>query len=108
LQGKLGRVLLEYVDLARLPTIRTVLPALFPETAMVRDALSKDCLWLLFQRRHLLVHRRGIVDAQYAGLTGDTTPIGARVVVTPAFLDECLAVVRDVGSAVAAASACST
>lgn len=29
-------------------------------------------MWLLSQRRHLIVHRRGIVDAQYLAKTGDS------------------------------------
>ena len=36
-------------------------------------------LWLLFQRRNLIVHRRGIVDHQYNEKTGETLSLGSQL-----------------------------
>lgn len=44
----------------------------------VLDLLLKDRqLWLLSQRRHLIVHRRGVVDKEYLEKTSDALPIGS-------------------------------
>jgi len=41
-----------------------------------------DRLQMLFQRRHLLAHREGIVDQRYIDMSGDTTyAVGQRIVV---------------------------
>ncbi len=38
----------------------------------------KDLLRILNRRRHLIVHRRGIIDGQYLDRTGDTAKRLAR------------------------------
>lgn len=50
----------------------------------VLHATEMDQLHMLFQRRHLLEHRDGIVDAEYIAKSKDTTwREGQRLVVTP-------------------------
>jgi len=48
---------------------------------VVRDALGEE-LWMLNQRRHLYVHKRGLVDQEYLSRTKDKVPLGHRLVVT--------------------------
>jgi len=38
---------------------------------------------MLSQRRHLIVHQRGIVDRRYLENTNDTQQIGERLLVSP-------------------------
>ena len=48
-----------------------------------QQALSDRDLWLLFQRRHLIVHRRGIVDSAYIAATGEDLLVGTEMSITP-------------------------
>ena len=77
LSTSMGDILFRERRLDNLPVIRSVLNALFDDQN-IRLALG-DNMWLLNQRRHLLTHRRGIVDAEYLRKTGDSAPIGQRL-----------------------------
>jgi hypothetical protein len=65
----------------------------------VADALAEKRLWVLCQQRHLIVHRRGVIDARYLEATGEQQAIGSRLSVAPAELES------QIESVVAAASA---
>ncbi len=60
-----------------------MLPALKSDPD-VEAALGGQDLWVLCQQRHLIVHRRGVLDARYLEKTGEARQIGQRLVVTPA------------------------
>lgn len=83
LSKSLGTILSQYENLNDLPGIKDVYLALFPGRPTLVASLSDPSLWLLFQRRNLIVHRRGIVDGQYRDKTGDDKPIGERLLVVP-------------------------
>ena len=52
-------------------------------------AFLKDLeLWELYNRRHLIVHRLGIVDEKYVKETGSKLPIGSEIMVTPLELED--------------------
>jgi hypothetical protein len=60
--------------------------------------MKKDGLWLLWQRRYVLVHKRGLVDAAYLKRTGDKQSIGARLRISASYLDEIFGLVSDAGA----------
>lgn len=92
-----GDILVSYHNIDSVPVMKTVFSALFPANLKLRDSLSMRELFVLNQRRHLIVHRRGIVDAEYAKLTKDETPVGTELRITPSELEHYLELVRDTG-----------
>lgn len=83
LSNKMGTVLVAQRDLSDLPTIKAVLSALFSSSAALTNNLNDPDLWLLFQRRHLFVHRRGIVDQSYLNNTNDLAALGSTLKIGP-------------------------
>jgi hypothetical protein len=95
--GSLGDILIGNYDLSDIVGIRAVFSALFPNDQSLRAGLGTRELWVLSQKRHLLVHRRGIVDVQYIEKTGDSLKPGDSLPVTPHDVKEALSLVRDAG-----------
>lgn len=53
-----------------------------------------------FQQRHLLAHRKGLIDEDYLSRSGDTAyRVGQRLVIREAAARECVALVRKLGAA---------
>lgn len=104
LSGKLGDLLIEQNDLADLTGIKASFFALFPGDAILRKALSERDLWLLFQRRSLIVHRRGIVDRRYIEASGDKQPIGRQLALGPGELRDYLTLTAGAAHALISAS----
>jgi hypothetical protein len=50
--------------------------------------LTSDSLWLLNQQRHLIAHRRGIVDEDYIKNTGAKLSVGEHLYVSPEEFEE--------------------
>jgi hypothetical protein len=68
------------------------------------DAAELAELNTLFQRRHLLAHRDGIVDDKYAQRSGDSTyRVGQRIVVAVSDVVRMTALVAKLGGALRAA-----
>lgn len=58
-------------------------------------AAELDVLTRMFQQRHLLAHRAGLVDADYLARSGDTTyRAGQRLVIREPAVRECLALIE--------------
>lgn len=91
----MGIVLSEERQFDSLPVIRDVLSIALPGKVELRRRLADESLWTLWQRRHLIVHRRGIVDHAYVSKTPDTARIGSRLEVTSTQIDSSLSLVRD-------------
>jgi hypothetical protein len=79
LSKNVGTLLAQRADLDDIPTIKDAYGALFPTAIDLASKLADRRLWLLFQRRNLIVHRRGIVDHQYNEKTGETLPLGSQL-----------------------------
>jgi hypothetical protein len=101
LSSRLGSVLIAQQDFSDLRTIKAVYSVLFPEGAVLNDALDHRDLWMLFQRRHLIVHRRGVIDQAYLQATGENGAIGTQLTVTPDDFEKALSVVIAAGTALA-------
>lgn len=46
-------------------------------------SLKSNSIWKLNQRRHLIVHNKGVVDSQYLDSTDDELPVGSELLITP-------------------------
>jgi len=79
------------------PVMRAVFSALFPSANDLREALGHKSLWILNQRRHLIVHKRGVVDQEYLDKTGVDLQVGQQLRVTTSDLEQHLDVVVIVG-----------
>jgi hypothetical protein len=101
LSESMGSFLVSYHPVDSIPAMKTVFQAILPNGGEVNIALSESQLWLLFQRRHLIVHRRGIVDSAYVSNTGEDIRIGAQIAVSPVELEGYIKHVNSVGIAVA-------
>lgn len=87
LSNQMGTLLFSERDLSNLPTIRIACEAIF-ESYALRTLLTSDSLWLLNQQRHLIAHRRGIVDEDYIKNTGAKLSVGEHLYVSPEEFEE--------------------
>jgi hypothetical protein len=78
LSARLGSVLIEQQDFSRLQTIKAAYAVLYPR-AELAEALGRKDLWELYQKRHLIVHRRGIIDQAYLDATGRAEAVGTEL-----------------------------
>ena len=74
----MGSVLFDGKKLNNLAILKTILGELFSDPSL-QSGLAK--LWSLNQKRHLFVHKRGIVDKNFIENTGQNATIGTRLVV---------------------------
>jgi hypothetical protein len=106
---RMGDVLLGDRGLDTLPTVKDILSVLLPHAPELHRTLSQPALWLLWQRRHLAVHRRGGVDAAYIAKTSEELAPGSRLTVTADEVEGTLVLIREVGAALcSAAGECET
>jgi hypothetical protein len=101
LSARLGTVLVSQQKFSDLPTIKAVFAVLFPGNTALTEALAQRDLWTLYQRRHLIVHQRGVIDHDYVVATGETLGIGTRLAVAPRAFETALRVVVSTGTEVA-------
>ena len=66
---------------------KKALQEMIPQYETGKEFLKDLELWELYNRRHLIVHRRGIVDEKFAKETGFKLAVGTEVVVTPLDLE---------------------
>jgi len=98
LSSSVGSLLSSQQDFSDIRTIKAaILPALNFDPA-VAAVLGEKRLWILCQQRHVILHRRGVVDARYLEVTGDQRPIGSRLSVKPAELESQIKAVVAAGS----------
>ena len=83
LSDRVGTELVSQQDFGDLPMTKTVFSVIFPGAGDLLERLNDPDLWLLYQRRHLIVHRRGIVDHNYLDNTSDTAALGTPLLLTP-------------------------
>lgn len=102
LAGSMGDVLFLNRRLDNLSVTRGIMKAFFNDDH-IRNILGDD-MWWLNQRRHLFVHRRGIVDTDYLARTSDNAPTGERLHLTSHDVMNYVVAVRDAILAIAMAA----
>ncbi len=98
LSVRMGEVLTVNCKLDDIQAIREVFDVIFPNNGKLRSLLLSTDLWVLYQRRNLIVHRRGIVDRAYLANTGEELELGAELFISAGKLEDYLLLVRDVGT----------
>lgn len=101
----LGNVFANNYDLSSLGAIKQTFKVLFPSNQDLHEHLRSQKLWLLHQRRHLIVHRRAVVDKQYLENTGEKIQVGQQLTPTPAEIEEYLKLVCQAACALVKAAA---
>ena len=99
LSKKLGTILVVRQDFSDLPAIKTISSILFSSCSNLANLLNSSDLWLLYQRRHLFVHRRGIVDKIYLNNTSEAAPLGTALEVPPKDFEKHFSAVLKTGEA---------
>lgn len=100
----MGSVLSEFRDLSDLAAIRGVTGCLFPKADGLRALLGSNDFWILSQRRHLIVHNRGVVDRKYIDHTGAPDEEGKVLRLRPRDIERAIGLVRDAGYALLSAA----
>ena len=98
LSGSLGSYLVSKADLSNIPAIRAAYTALFPGAVKLRACLLDEKLWHLSQKRHLIVHRRGVVDEAYIAATGASLKVGDVLWAAPAEVEEAIEAAMALGA----------
>ncbi|QGM94081.1 hypothetical protein F7D13_08620 [Methylocystis rosea] len=65
----------------------------------IDTSLKNTELWLVSQRRHLIVHKRAVIDSSYIANTTDNGQIGEKLSLKASYVEESLVLVRDIGLA---------
>jgi len=99
LSRHMGDLLSESIKIDDVVTLRTVYEVLFPNSSALLDKLRHEELWKLYQRRNLILHRRGIVDELYLRNTGDDLPVGSELTISPERFENDLLFVVKIGLA---------
>lgn len=93
----MGEILAQTHDLSNLVTMKTCFFALFPSDVTLRERMSDPNLWILSQRRNLIVHRRGIIDQRYLDATGESLPLGTQISILLSDLERAFEIICSVG-----------
>jgi hypothetical protein len=96
LSSAMGDVLCEAMKLDSLEKIRGAIHLALGEPS-IDISLKDERLWRISQQRHLIVHRRGIIDTYYKNHTSDQWEIGEHLTLDAPYIVENLVFVRDVG-----------
>ena len=101
LNGKLGYIVANNKDFSSPKLLREVFHCIFesfPEDKVLIDYFKNDALWLLGHRRHLIVHKCGIVDKDYLNKTNDNQQrIDNSLVLRTLDIEQSMGIVRQCG-----------
>lgn len=92
---------------AALDSIEKIQHGLAPllKSPAAETALKDKSLWRINKQRHLIVHRRSVVDSRYRDQTGDPTPLGAKLVFDVPYIEASMSLLLDVGCTLYGAAA---
>ena len=96
LSSAMGDIFCDVVKLDLLEKIRDAVHISLGDPS-VDIMLKDDRLWKISQQRHLIVHRRGLIDARYLERTSDRATVGEPLILNGDYIETSLTVVRDVG-----------
>jgi hypothetical protein len=86
LSRHMGEALVQQRRLDDLMAIKNVYGVLMDKSETLQKTLSEADLWRLYKTRNLIVHRAGMVDVLFQKETGNVTPLGMKLRVTPSEL----------------------
>lgn len=86
-----------------LTVMKDLFGTIFSDDAALRSALHDGDTWKLFQQRHLIVHRRGVIDRAYVEKTDCTDAIGSMLSLTRDDIEKYFKLSGRIGGAVIAA-----
>jgi len=95
--NKMGEIVAENQDFSDLETIKQIYDVMFPASLSDRLILKDNDIWILSQKRHLIVHRGGIVDKKYLDKTGEALNSGDKLLMTPKDLINYFEIIFDCG-----------
>ena len=98
LSSAMGDIFCDAVRLDSIEKIRDAL-AIAVGDPTLEEQLKDTRIWLLFQQRNLIVHRRGIKDARFLSRTTDNGTLGEQILLNGDYIDSLLELVRDIGCA---------
>jgi hypothetical protein len=98
--SRLGDILSQRADLDDIVTVRDAYLCLAPANIKLAEVLLSEELWLLYQRRNLIVHKRAIVDYHYLERTSDSFQIGTILSVTSVDMERILSTVVTTGACI--------
>lgn len=102
----IGALLLDVHRIDSIDTMKKVFCALFGRNQLLQSALCSSHLRLLNCRRHLIVHRRGVIDTKYIRDSRDSSQsLGSRLAVSLDDVNSAMATVRNFGVALLNAAA---
>lgn len=91
----MGSILFSDGQLESLPKIKDILSVLAPNNEDLHSVFGSKEMWLLWQRRHVIVHKRSIIDKSYVAKTGEHQPLGSKLVISSKTTDESLLLVAE-------------
>lgn len=102
LSKSMGDALLADQSITSLQTMRDVFAIAAPADAASTATLNDKESWLVAQRRHIVVHKRGIVDRAYCEQTNDprNRDVGKPLLITADDVEAAMKIVVKTGSAV--------
>jgi hypothetical protein len=92
----MGDIFVDVVKLDSLEKIRDAIHIAMQEPEVDRG-LKDERLWKTAQQRHLIVHRRGLIDSRYLESTSDKGSVGTHLKLDARYAEEVLVLVRDCG-----------
>ena len=93
----MGFILEQSIDFSNIRNVREIYRLLFPQNTNLLTNLNGKLLWKINKQRHLIVHKKGIVDKKYLEFTDDDIPIGEKIIITPDLVKQYLEIVKVTG-----------
>ncbi len=93
----MGDFISDLVTLDSVEKIQAAAEVLFQSPAL-DVGLKNAQLWRVAQQRHLIVHRRSVVDSRYRERTGDTTEIGMKLTFDSDYVEKSMAMLISTAS----------
>jgi hypothetical protein len=79
---KVGTIIVENYDCSDLLILKEILFCITNKDE-IRECMDDKKLWNLFQIRHLIMHRRGIIDKTFLDKTNIDQAIGEKIIIRP-------------------------
>ncbi len=93
----MGDFISDLITLDSVEKIQAVTAVLF-QSSVLDIALKNAQLWQIAQQRHLIVHRRSVVDLRYRERTGDTTEIGMKLTLDSNYVEQSISILISTAS----------